>query len=305
MRITDSFRTRTVIQNLNASRDRLTQLQEQLSTGKRVNRPSDDPLAVSRGLRLRTTLENNVQYGKNIDSTVGFLSTTEAALDDIHEIMLSVRDLTLKGANDATSPREDLAAQLEFVLQNMIEVSNTKYQGKYIFAGTETLAIPFTLDENVFNQNVPGDVVVYRGNNKTYERQINENTIIDLNMPGNEVFDQRTTGGVSLFQTIWDLRERLLNGNTDIIRSTLDEIDQGIDQVLGAFLQVGVRSQLATFNESRFSTQEILLKDQLSGLEDTDFGEAFVQFKAEENALNSALSAGARVISPSLMDYLQ
>ncbi len=305
MRITDSFRTRSVINDLNLSRERLTQLQEQLASGKRVNRPSDDPLSVSRGLRLRTTLESNVQYEKNIDNTIGFLATTEAALNDVHEIMVSVRELTLKGANDATSPREDLADQLELVLQNLLEVSNAKYQGKYIFAGTETLAVPFTLDENVFNQNMAGDVVSYRGNDKTYDRQLNENTIIDLNIPGNEIFDQRTKGGVSLFQTIWTLRERLLSGDTDSIRNTLDDIDTGIDQVLTAFLDVGVRTQLANFNKSRFSTQEILLKDQLSAAEDTDFGEAFVQFKAEENALNSALSAGARVISPSLLDYLQ
>lgn len=194
---------------------------------------------------------------------------------------------------------------MELILQNLLEVSNTNFRGKFLFAGTDTLEIPFTMDKNVFTQNLPDDIVAYRGNSKTYQRQINENTAIDLNIPGNDVFDKTAKGGVSLFQTIWDLRNRLLTGNTDTIRNTLTEIDEGIDQTLNSFLTVGVRTQLANFNQDRFSTQDILLKERLSQAEDTDFGTAFVQFKAEENAMNSALSAGARVISPSLLDYLK
>ena len=305
MRVTDSFRTRSIIDNLNFSRERLTELQEQLASGKRVSRPSDDPLAVTRGIRLRTNLESNIQYGSNIDDSLSFLTTTETALNDAYQVMLDVRDLTLRGANDATSPREDIADQLELVLQNLLEISNTKFRGKFIFSGTETLALPFNLDENVFNGNTTGDIVNFRGNAKTYQRQLNENTIIDLNIPGNEVFDNTAKGGVSLFKIIWDLRADLKANDTEAIRANLDDVDLGMDQILKAQLSVGVRAQLAQFNEDRFTSQEILLKERLSQEEDTDFGSAFIQFKAEENALNSALSAGAKVISPSLLDYLR
>lgn len=305
MRVTDSFRTRSVIDNLNLSKERMSRLQEQLATGKRVNRPSDDPIATSRSMRLRSNLDSNIQYEKNLDDSDGFLSATEGALNDIHAILLDVRDLALKGANDTTSPREVIANELELILQNMVEASNTKFRGKYIFAGTETLNTPFTLDQNVFKHNAVGNVVNYRGNDKAYQRQLNENTIIDLNIPGSKIFDMTQQGGVSLFQTIWDLRNSLRADDGDGVRSVLEKIDTSVDQVLDAFLTVGTRKQLTYFNQDRFQSQDILLKERVSQAEDTDYGQAFVQFKAEENALNSALSAGARVISPSLLDYLK
>lgn len=302
MRVTDQFRTRTVIRNLNTSRERLTTLQEQLSSAKRVNRPSDDPISAAKSMRLRSTLEGNAQYESNIDDTVGFLDATELALQDAHNILLDIRDLTLQAANDATSPREDLADQLELILRNLAEVANTKFRSKYIFAGTETLALPFTINENEFNLDLGENIVEYRGNNKEYSRQINENTKIGLNVPGDDVFIK--SGGTDMFQSIWNLRNHLLNDDTDSIRDSLNDIDASIDQVLDAFLTIGTKKQLAVFNDERFLYQGVNLKERISHLEDTDFGEAFVQFKAEENALNSALSAGARVISPSLLDYI-
>ncbi len=309
MRVPDTLRIRTVINNLDASRTRMNKLQEQLASGKRVNRPSDDPMATTKSMRLRTILESNMQFDKNIEDAIGFLTTTEEAFNDVNEIILTVKDLALKGANDATSDREDIAKQLDLILDNLLEIANTKYRGRYIFGGTETLNMPFTLDENVRKFNLNADIVVYRGNSDYYKRQINEHTKIELNEPGSMVFDRSATGGVSVFQTIYNLRNNFRNNPYKIDRALVDqsfnEIEQSMDQLLDGFLRVGIRKQMAFFNQDRFETQNIALKERLSYNEDTDFGHAFIQFKAEENALNAALSAGARVIEPSLIDFLK
>jgi len=309
MRITDSYRIRTVIENLNASRERMNILQEQLASAKRINRPSDDPTGATMAMKLRTVLEGNVQYDKNIEDALGFLSATENTLNDVYEILLSVKDIALKGANDATTDREDLADQLDLILRNLLEIANTKYRGKYIFGGTETLSMPFTLDENVMNHDLEMQVAMYRGDSKTFKRQINEHTALDLNIPGSKVFDMSAEGGVNIFQEIYELRNNFKQNPMKIDRTkmdqSLDNLDEALDQLLNAFLSVGTRKQISYFNKDRFELQNITLKERLSNTEDTDFGNAFIQFKAEENALNSALSAGARVISPSLLDFLK
>ncbi len=309
MRIPDTLRIRTVISNLDASRNRMNILQEQLATAKRVNRPSDDPMAATKSMRLRTVLESNIQYDKNIDDTVGFLTMTEAALNDVNEVYLTVKDLALKGANDTTSDRVDIANQLDLILDNLLEIANTKYKGKYIFGGTETLSVPFTLDTNVLNNDLDLEIVTYRGNSDHYNRQVNENTKIELNVPGSKLFDMTDEGGVNIFQAIYELRNQFKNNPEKLVRAEMDTImdnlDKSLDQLLNAFLRVGTRKQAAYFNKDRFEIQNIALKERLSQNEDTDFGTAFIQFKAEENALNAALSAGARVISPSLLDFLQ
>ena len=191
----------------------------------------------------------------------------------------------------------------------MVEIGNTKFKGKYLFGGTETLSIPFALDQNVLSQDLDSDIVVYRGNSDVYERQINEHTSLDLNIPGSEVFDMTDKNGISIFQEIYNLRNVFKENPLKIDRDDMDEsmnnLDTAIDQLLNAFLEVGTKKQMAVFNQERFEFQNITLRDQLSKNEDTDFGSAYIQFKAEENALNSALSAGARVISQSLLDFLK
>jgi len=282
----------------------MTDLQEQLATGKRINRPSDNPEAISNAMKLRSILETNFQFQENIQDGITQLTAQEEALNQIYEILAQVKEITLEGASDSVTVKSSLAQQLELILDNILEIANTKFNGKYIFGGTETLNKPFTLNENVIKFNLDEPVVDYRGNLGKWNRQINENTTIEVNLNGKEVFDQAAGDGVNIFQLIFDLKRLMELEDTKGINAKIEDVDKGIEQVLKSFLKIGTRKQLVLFNEDRFMTQNIQIRATMSNLEDTDFAEAFIAFKAEENALNSALSAGARVISPSLLDFL-
>lgn len=304
MRITESYRNRAVIGNLHTARERLSELQEQLATAKKINRPSDDALGASNSMKIRNILDSNTQYEENIDDIVGHLTATESAMEDLHNVLLELKDISLRGASDSSVDKSDLAEQVDLILDNMVEIANTKWNGKYIFGGTETIYKPFALNLNVKNLGVEGDIVDYFGNDGEYQRQINENTLVAANLPGNQLFSAESNGGINIFNKVWELKQALENEDSDAVRDSMDGINDSIDQVLSSFLEVGTRNQLASFNKERFQTQNIELKAKLSKIEDTDYAEAFVQFKIEENALNSALSAGARVVSPSLGDFL-
>lgn len=304
MRVTDSFRYRTVKLNLNNSRERMTDLQEQLATGKRINRPSDDPESMSSALRLRTILESNQQYEENIRDGIMQLTAQEEAVNQVYDVLLELKEITIEGASDSITVRESLAQQVELIMDNLLEIANTKFNGKYIFAGTETLTKPFAENQNVINFNLDGSVVDYRGNTGDWNRQINENTKVPVNLNGKEVFDQSASGGINIFQMVYDLKKNLENDDTQNIINRIEDVDTAIEQILTGYLKIGTRKQLILFNEDRFTGQNIQVRAAMSNLEDTNYGEAFIDFKAEENALNSALSAGARVISPSLLDFL-
>lgn len=304
MRITDTFRYRTVISNLNRSRERMNDLQEQLATGKRINRPSDDPEAMSNAMKLRSILESNFQFQDNIQDSITQLSVQEEALNQIYDVLIQVKELTLEGASDTITVRSSIAEQLQFTLDNLLEIANSKFNGKYIFGGTETLNKPFTLNENVLRFSLDDKIVEYRGNNGKINRKINEQTTIAVNVTGLEVFDQSAGGGVDIFQMIFDLKKFMIEDDTTAINGKIEDVSISIEQILKSFLKIGTRKQLVQFNDDRFITQNIEVRAALSNLEDTDFATTFVNFKAEENALNSALSAGARVIAPSLLDFL-
>ncbi len=304
MRITDSFRFRTVTENLNKSRERLTDLQEQLSTGKRLNRPSDDLGSMANAMRLRTILESNIQFQNNIGDGLTQLTAQEEALNQIYDILVGVKEIAIEGASDSITIRDSLAQQLDLMLDNLAEIANSKFNNKYLFGGTETQSAPFALNQNVINGLSSEPVSSYRGNNGKINRQINDQTTVEVNLTGKEIFDQPTSGVEDIFQLIFDLKGFLETDDTSGINGKIENVNGAIEQTLQNFLKIGTRKQLITFNDDRFISQNIQVQSALSSLEDTDFGEAFIAFKAEENALNSALSAGARVVSPSLIDFL-
>ncbi len=304
MRITDSFRFRTVTENLNNSRERLTDLQEQLATGKRLNRPSDDPESMANAMKLRTILESNFQFQDNIGDGLTQLTAQEEALNQIYDILVGVKEIAIEGASDSITVRSSLAQQLDLVLDNLNEIANSKFNNKYLFGGTETQSAPFELNQNVINGLSSEPVSSYRGNNGKINRQINDQTTVEVNLTGKEIFNQSTSGGEDIFQLIFDLKGFLETDDTSGINGKIENVNGAIEQTLQNFLKIGTRKQLITFNDDRFISQNIQVQSALSSLEDTDFGEAFIAFKAEENALNSALSAGARVVSPSLIDFL-
>jgi len=304
MRVTDTFRYRSVMRNLNEGRERMVDLQEKLATGKRINRPSDDPTSMAKALKLRTILESNLQFEDNINDAITQLTAQEEAMDQIYDVLVTVKELAIQGASDSITVRESVAQQVSYMLDNLFEIANTKFNGKYIFAGTETINQPFVLNQNVMNQGSDEQVINYYGNTEDINRQINENTTIPVNLNGKEIFDQSAGDGVDVFQLLYNLKKYLEQDDSAKISDQIPEVDTAIEQTLKNFLKIGTRKQLVMFNEERFVTQNIQIRAAMSYLEDTDFGSTFIEFKAEENALNSALSAGARVVSPSLLDFL-
>ncbi len=146
MRISDTVITSTVANSIRRSTARINQFQKALSSGTRINDPSDDPGGASRSLLLRSDIRNVEQFQRNIDEGVGFMNFVDSVLDDLVNTFINVRGLAIQGASDTVNPgdRDILAREVDELLEHVISLAQTKFRGRFVFAGTETLERPFT-----------------------------------------------------------------------------------------------------------------------------------------------------------------
>ncbi len=186
-RITNNMITFRLLTDLQNNISKLSKYQHQLATGKKFDRPSDNPVGAVRELQLGTSLTENKQYNSNLDDAVSWLSFTDSALDQIQNVVHRIRELTVY-AGDAALNKTDLEALAKEVLNlrdELIQVSNTQMEGKYLFAGLDVTTRPFEKDEN-------GNVI-YKGNTYDIEYEIEPQEMAKINIHGRELFKQDYT----------------------------------------------------------------------------------------------------------------
>ena len=145
MRITNFMLVNDLRRNLNNNLERMDEYQRQLSTGRVINKPSDNPAGIVKSLRLRTSLVEGDQYLDNIGEAVNFMQTTDSACNDINEVLQKIRELTVKaatGTND-TDSNQAIAKQVAELNNQLMMIANSTYGSKYIFSGTNVTEAPY------------------------------------------------------------------------------------------------------------------------------------------------------------------
>ncbi len=188
MRVTTNMAVNTLVNNLDRSYERVARFQRDLSSGTRLNTLSDDPAAVERSLALRAELRNIEQFQKNLDDGRGWLEVSEATLSELEAVFVEARGLAVQGATSTYNQdhRNAIADQVDQLLEHVLSLSEARYRGRYIFAGTQTADVPFVAQRD---QN--GNIVMVgaRGNpTDSIEREISDGITMQVNIPGNEVF---------------------------------------------------------------------------------------------------------------------
>jgi flagellar hook-associated protein 3 FlgL len=192
----------TLINNLDRSYGRMTQYQTQLSSGSRINRLSDDPAAVERTLALRSELRNIEQFGRNISDGKGWLEVSEAALDEMETLFVEATGLAVQGASSTynASQRITIADQIDQFIEQALSLSETQIRGQHIFSGTQTNQTPYSAQRDETGRIVE---IVANGNaSGSIERQIGEGVIVQVNVPGAEVFESMGASGGALLSTL-------------------------------------------------------------------------------------------------------
>jgi len=180
-RISNPILVNSALRNLQTSIRNLQESQEIISTGLRIRRPSDDPLGAATALRLRAEITEINRFLTNMDRAESFINATEGSLGTVNSILLNLREITVTEANDVgnSQSRAAAAAEVDAIIEQLLQTANSDFAGRYIFAGYRTEDPPFVRS---------GDGVEYRGDNGLIFEEIGPGNVIEINMPGNRVF---------------------------------------------------------------------------------------------------------------------
>lgn len=179
MRIADKMQFNQVNQNLTKNRSEMSELQNQAATQKRINKPSDDPLAAARVLAARTEERGNQQYVKNINNAKSFLEFTDQSLGELSEVLMRAKELAISQSNDASGneqSRQVTASEIEQIYNQAVQIGNRKLGERYIFGGSKTQNAPFDRDGQ------------YNGNDSDMKIGIHKDSFVAMNIPGDKVF---------------------------------------------------------------------------------------------------------------------
>lgn len=306
-RITNQMQMNDLIYTLNERMRNLSDLQVQISSGKKVNYASDDPAAAGMILRLRNSLVQNGQYQENLADGKSWMLNTEETLQEMYEMLTEVRANAVEGSNEATTPEgmASLAEEIDSYLENMLSMANSDYSGKTVFGGTNTTSDAFI----AVRDPVTGEIISVTANPDGIDgaimRQVESGEQVQINISGGDLFlPNGAAGDDDIFNMLISLRDALNSGDVDAVGEMIDEVDDVMGNVSDMTTLIGSRVNRLENLEASLSAKEITLTSQLSDKEDIDIAEAMTDMTLEQNAYQVALNIGGMIIQPSLAQFI-
>jgi flagellar hook-associated protein 3 FlgL len=292
LRVTQGMLVGRSLDALQASYERLAAAQEQISSGRRINRPSDSPTDTAVAMRVRASLKAVDQYTRNAQDGIGRLGTVDQALSDVTDQLSRAREIAIAGANTAASSPESraaLATELEQIRGGLLDAANTTYLSRPVFGGVTAGAAAF---DNVGNfVGVTGQIT----------RQVGESVKVRVDVDGQAVFGD---GATSIFAQLDDLATALLAGNAAGIQTGLAAVTARMSTVSTAHADVGGAYKRIEQAQATIESQQLDLTSALSEVENVDIARASVNLNLQQMAYQAALASTARVMQPSLLDFL-
>jgi len=299
LRVTQGLMVERALNDLRRQTRRLLELQEELSTGLRVNDPSDDPLAARRAVNIRTEMGKSEQYLTNISSSGPQLLESVTAVQSVLSNLQRAQELTLQGASGTNSQLQldQIAAEINQILEAVLTDANHQTAGRYVFGGTRTLETPFLATRDADEQIT---AVTYQGNDGHIRIAVADESLVRINEPGSDVFQSTQ----DVFQMLIDIRDNLLAGDQNALQARLEELSGAQEQLLVSIARIGATEnrleRLTTNTEDAVLQLQATLSDNI----DADYAETVLNLNTETNAFQAALNAAARVIQPSLLDFV-
>lgn len=295
MRVTNEMMVTGSLRRLQNRLERYERAQMQLSTGKVVNRPSDDPSQASRGLVLRAALRSREQETRAITDATAMVNRADGELQSAQSLLQRIRELTVRGATDlGQTERNAIAEEIGQLQQNLLGVANTRHAGRPLFAG-------FSSNDAVAFQ---AGAWTYQGDNGQVMRRLTDADRVPVNVRAEDVFGFGG-GGTDTFTALDNLQTALRNGDTAAIQNGLNDIDAGMDRLNEALATLGAVGNRVEAARRRNEDAQLDLRTQLSDVEDLDIAEGIMNLQIEEVAYQATLQALGRSLPDTLVSFLR
>ncbi|WCK56902.1 flagellar hook-associated protein FlgL [Aneurinibacillus sp. Ricciae_BoGa-3] len=264
-----------------------------------MTKPSQDPIAAIQGMYYRTNLAENQQFKDNTNEATNWMNQYDSSLSEGVNILSRVKDLLTQAANDTNTAtdRQNIKTEIEQLRDQLGTVANTTLNGKYIFNGTQTLTPPY--DQNLNPPDLTGNI-----DNTDINLEVSQALKIPVNIKPGDVFGAQ---GTSVFSTLGkvinDLNDPTKTGTN--ISTDIGSIQGHLDTFTKVQASVGSRTNRIQLIQNRLDTQYNGSTKMLSDAEDADMAKVITDLQNAENVQRAALSAGSRIIQPSLVDFLK
>lgn len=289
MRITLGMQTNETLLNLNDQQDQINTLSQEISSGKQLLSPSDNPDSWSQIMSTNQTIREYNSFLSNVNFATGWGQTTESALNELSGLLSQAKQVAISADSSVgTAESGALATQVNGILQQALSIANTQYDNQYIFAGTATNTVPYSINSSTGS-------VTYNGNTGSIEVKTNMSSAADpgmttVNLNGQAVFGGSTSsGGSNVLNDIWSLEQAITSGNSTGISNSISTLGNDFNQINNQLTTVGSQLSTLTSQQSALNTMVTNEKGVLSNLQDTDMASATVKLSQAQTAFQAAL----------------
>ncbi|OCS86806.1 flagellar hook-associated protein FlgL [Caryophanon latum] len=308
MRVTQSMLSTNMLRNLNTSYGKMGKLQNQIDSGMKFTRASEDPVAAIKGMGYRTSLNKIEQFQRNIGEVNTWVDTTDATYGEVGDAVNRLRELLVQASNDTNTAddRDKIKTEVEQIREQIRDMGNTQVAGKYIFSGTNTQK-PLFIDDG----------------SGTGARVMNPNIIAPDGKVMMEVFEGVTfnvnSNGMPIFKGIDDTLGRAIEAIESDDSTAISEIlGDGIGDptdltnissihsaILVSRAELGAKQQRVEMMDNRLATLNINITKQKSMNEDTDYAKAISDLTIAQSIHSAGLSIGAKIVQQTLVDFIR
>lgn len=299
MRVTNNQMADSFAANFFRQTEQLYRAQERLATQKRINRPSDDPVGMGKTLDYRAALSANGQYQRNIERARNHLETSEKILETVDKLLLEAKGIASEhasGAGDAATYQIN-ADQIDAIRDQLFDLGNSKLGDRYLFAGRDS-------GDPAFEQDAAG-VVTYAGDATAASDMrylVGEGVAVGVEANGDRIFN----GSDDVFSLLEDLRTELQQADPDedVVGGIQNRLQGVIDGVRAVRAGNGAVYQRLEATQGQLERFALNLENLRGREEDLDVAQAAVELQSMENSYKVSLATAARVIQPTLVDFL-
>ena len=277
-----------MMRNLQDNMKKLDKLNQQLSSGKKFSKPSENPTGAAESMELESVLSNHGQYLDNIGEAKDWMKSSESALKNSGKILQRAREQAVYGANGSLSEgdRKQIATEIGELKKELINVANSKLGDRYLFSGQKTTTKAFDDSGN------------FQGSESDISREVGPGTEMKINTNGKEVFEDA-------IEHLDKLKTNLENSEMDEIQKRIGELDEDLSINTEKRAQIGAKINRLDMTESKIEEEKIQSEELLSKNEDVDIAKTITDLKMQESVYRASLASGARIMQPTLVDFLQ
>ena len=301
MRVTGKMLSNSYQRNLNNTLGNLQHVNNQLSTGKEIWKPSHNPFLATRIMDYDTEIARKEQFLRNIEDVESYLDTTDSALGQLNDQMKRLKELAVQASTqtNSASERQVIAKEVEGVVNAMVDTLNTSYDDKYIFAGKQTTTRPFELTKNA-----DGSFTVdYKGDAEVSQIEISKGVSVDRNITGEQVLGN--VNGQNLFETLNEFMVALNNDDAERIGELVSDMDSHFDNILQLRGKVGATQSRMELAAEKANDEILNMTELLSTTEDVDWAAKMIEYKSLETGYTASLQISSQVLQKTLLDFLR